>query len=113
MRVAVGARTCSLICPASTLGKKSSPSQGYKAKEAAQTAKKPSGKITRCARHLCRIPRYPFRNLSNCNSKCPCKRTNGFRLCNDFSADSSLCAFSRYRAIVGTRGRELREEARL
>ena len=44
MRVAVGARICSLICPASTVGKKSSPSQGSSAKEQAHTARKPNGK---------------------------------------------------------------------
>ena len=69
MRVPVRARRCSLICPASTEGKKSWPSHGAStATDTMQTPRNASVKALRWRRAPSSIRRYAMRNRSNRSS---------------------------------------------
>ena len=109
MRVPLGARKCSLNCPPSTAGKKSSPTQRTSRSDETQATRNTAVNTRRPCTHRSSSPRYAARTLTNPRSSTCWSRTNGLR--DGWSGSCGTCAFSRYFAIVGTSVRESRYDA--
>jgi len=84
MRVPGTPRTCSLMSPASTVGKKSRPTSGNRASETPTKARKPETTSARCCRvqpsHAPYAPRRRAKPRSNAPKKPPCAWSSPWRM---------------------------------